>query len=208
MKKKLFTRKKTRQKNAFIYLPIVTLLLVGTLYYLSLSYSPKWNFKWEGIRKEVKDSIIALDVYGEIAFDNRTQSGRKIQQFYRQKWILKNANNKELLKLLEYPSGTVKAMAYQGLVHSPKVKKYPLFKKSLNDTLTFVFYQSGCTGSGVMLSEYVINFISRLSNEVPPILNPPKIDITSEEKKEILALLEEKKSKETYYQQEFYKTIK
>ncbi len=207
MKKKLFKRK-SKSKKVTPYLPILTFLVVVGMYYFSIIYSPKWNFKWEGIRKEIKDSIIALDDYGEITSYAVGYSGHTPQQYHRQNWLLKNTTVSEFKKLIEYPSGVVKGIAYEGLLRNLEVKKYPLFKKSLNDTLTFVFYASGCSSDGFMLSDYVINFISRLSKEVPPSPNSPKMEITDKEKTEILALLEERKTKEKYYKKEFFKVLK
>ncbi|WP_442267051.1 hypothetical protein ACSIGC_04960 [Tenacibaculum sp. ZS6-P6] len=200
-------RKCPRQKMNH-FLPIITFVFVCSMFSFSIYYTPKWNFKWKGIRNEIKDSIIALDTYGTITGSAVGYAGRTPQQFYRQKWILKNATSSELYSLLDYPDGTAKAIAYEGLMYNPKVKKYPLFKRSLNDTLTFVFFQYGCEGSGAMLSDYVINFIANVDKEVPPRYNPPEIKLSEDEKDEILKLFYKRKAKENYYKKEFYKTLK
>ncbi|SNR15117.1 hypothetical protein [Tenacibaculum jejuense] len=201
-------KRKPNIKETSSLFPIVTFFCVAILFIFSNFYTPKWNFKWKGIRNEIKDSIIALDTYGTITGDAVGYAGRTPQQFYRQKWILKNATPSELYNLLDYPSGAVKAIAYEGLMYNPKVKKYPLFKRSLNDTLTFVFSQYGCEGSGAMLSDYVINFIANIDKGVPPRYNPPEIKLSEEEKDEILKLFYKRKAKENYYMKEFYKTLK
>lgn len=203
-------KKKKRYKYKLIhFFPVITLLFVSSMFSFSSYYTPKWLFTWEGIRKEVKDSVQKFDKYGEICFDSTNQFGYRLQNYFTHQWILKNATPNELFDLLDYPDGTVKAIAYEGLMYNPKVKKYPLFKRSLNDTLSFVFFNSGCEDTGVMLSDYVINFISDIDKSIPPRYdyNPPKIELSIEEKEEILNLFYKRKAKESYYKKEFYNTL-
>ena len=130
-------RKKQATQKLSFYHPILTFMIVGTLFAFSNYYSPKWHFNWEGIRKEVKDSIIAFDKHGWIDYTDQDQIARH-------RWILKNVKLSEFNKLLNYPSGEVKAMSYVALMKQKEVEKYSLFKKSLNDTLTFVTVSAGC----------------------------------------------------------------
>ncbi|WP_299714985.1 hypothetical protein [uncultured Tenacibaculum sp.] len=202
-------RKYPRQKIIH-FLPIITFVFVCSMFSFSSFYTPKWMFKWKGIRKEIKDSVQKFDRYGEICFDSTNQFGYKLQNYFTHEWILKNATPSELYNLLDYPDGTVKAIAYEGLMYNLKVKKFPLLNRSLNDTLSFVFFSSGCEGTGVMLSDYVINFIANIGKGVPPRYdyNPPEIKLSEDEKDEILKLFYKRKSKENYYRKEFYKTLK
>ncbi|CAM1344524.1 hypothetical protein [Tenacibaculum amylolyticum] len=201
-------KKKHNTQQLPYLLPILTFLMVGFLFIISNSYTPKWNFKWKGIRKEVKDSVQRLDRIGEISSDSISQYGYRLDSYFIHKWLIENVKPLEFYKLLDYPNGTVKAVAYEGLMYNNKVKKYPLFMKSLNDTLAFVYYRSGCIGSGAMLSDYVINFITNIDHQAPPKYNPPIIELTLEEKEEILTLFKKRKAKEKYYFEEFYKIIR
>lgn len=198
-------------KEFKIFLPVLTILIVGVLYFLSYSYSPKWNFNWKGIRPEIKDSIKSLDEYGEITSNAVGYSGRTPNQWHRQHWILKNANKEEFLKLIEYPSGTVKAIAYEGLLRDEKFDhKFDLITKSLNDTLTFVHYSFSCGGTAFMLSDYVINFIGNINNELPPtnIKDYPKLNLSKKQLASINNTFRMRKEKLDYYKKEYLKTIK
>jgi hypothetical protein len=124
-------KKKKRHKNKLNFLPIITLGIIGFIYFLSVSYSEKWNFEWKGIRKEIKDSIQALDKFGNLTSEFAGYNMNTPKQWHRQNWLRKNINTFELLKLTEYPSGTVKGFAYEELLTKPNIEKYELYKKTL-----------------------------------------------------------------------------
>ena len=195
----MFQKKKKRtHRGKTNFLPILTLFLVALLYFISTSYSEKWNFKWTGIRKNIKDSILALDKYGGLTGPAVGYSGRTPNQWYRQKWLLENATENELYELTDYPSGTVKGLAYSGLILKSSANKYDLYQKSLNDTLAFVYHTSGCIEAGFMLSEYTIDFIGRENIK----------DLSSEQRKKIMTLYSERLSKKEFYKEEYYKLLK
>lgn len=194
-----------------IFLPILTIFIVGVLYFTSFSFSKKWSFNWKGIRSNIKDSIKTLDKYGEITSYAVGYSGRTPNQWHRQNWILKNITRKELLKLIDYPSGTVKAIAYEGLLRDEGfTNKFNLINKSLNDTLTFVHYTSSCSGTGFMLSDYVINFIGNVKKSLPPSESKdfPKLNLSKKQIELINSEFEKRKEKLQYYKKEYLKTIK
>lgn len=201
-------KKRVNEKtNWNIYLPILSMIFVAILFAYSNFYTEKWNFDWKGIRNEIKDSIELLDRSGEITFDKTDFSGRKVIEWYRQKWLLENVNELELVKLTDYPSGTVKAIAYEGLIRKSDVDIFPLLEKSLNDTLTFVHYQSGCIVTSIMLSDYLFSYLTNLNDELPPIQNPLEIKLTEKQKSEIVSLFKKRKSKEDYYKEEYFKRL-
>jgi hypothetical protein len=199
---KMLFKKKKRHKNKLNFLPIITLGIIGFIYFLSVSYSEKWNFEWKGIRKEIKDSIQALDKFGNLTSEFAGYNMNTPKQWHRQNWLRKNINTFELLKLTEYPSGTVKGFAYEELLTKPNIEKYELYKKTLNDTLTFVHYTSGCIGNRFMLSEYAIKVVPNFRNY------ELKNQLTNEQVIEIENLLEKRMSKEKFYKKEYYKRIK
>ncbi|RXP52473.1 hypothetical protein EC396_11225 [Lutibacter sp. HS1-25] len=170
-------------------------------------YTEKWSYDWKGIRPQIKDSIIELDKYGELTSKSVGVAGITPQQWHRQNWIIENSKESELLKLTDFPSGTVKGIAYEGLLKKDYLKQYDLFKKVLNDTLTFVHYQSGCFSNGFMLSDYIISYKTIIEN---PELNqnPININLTDSEKKEIIKLMKKRKEKEGFYKEEYLKRLK
>ncbi|MFD1062065.1 hypothetical protein ACFQ1Q_02305 [Winogradskyella litorisediminis] len=195
-------RKTNRRKTKMNYIPLFSLGIIFLLLSFTFSHSYVNNFNWNGIRSEIKDSIIEFEKYGSITSKYVGYAGKTPQQWYRQNWLNENLNEKELSKLTEYPNGSVKGLAYWNLIKNKKVEKKELFEKALNDTLAFVHYQSGCIGTGFMLGEFVVSFVPATENiELKEILN-------KKERKEILNLLEKRKMKENFYKKEYYKTLK
>ncbi len=202
-------------KKLKIYISIIIIFIVGVLLFISFSYSKKRSFNLEGIRTEIKDSIKKIDKCGKIVSNAVGIFRITPSQWYTQQWILQNASREEFLKLTDYPSGAVKAIAYEGLLRDKKFEgKIDLINKSLNDTLTFVFYQCGCIETGLMLSDYVINHIGNLNNEFRNIKDDefPKFNFSDNQIEVIKSKFRKRKRKRKrnleYYKKEYYKTIK
>jgi hypothetical protein len=195
-------KKINRRKTKINYVPLFSLGIVFLLLLFTFSHSYVNNFNWNGIRANVKDSIIAFEKHGSITSKYVGYAGKTPPQWYRQNWLNENLTEKELSKLTEYPNGSVKGIAYWNLLKNEKVSKKELFEKALNDTLAFVHYQNGCLGTGFMLGEFVVSFVPSTENiSLKEILN-------KKERKEILKLLEVRKEKKQYYQKEFLKTLR
>ena len=199
----MFFKRKYRQKRRPIKIIGKPFLSVFFLFFLLLhfsfssSYDKSWNFDWSGIRPQVKDSILALKKYGNISFGTRGNGRIETKQFNRQEWISKYVFDSELIELLDYPDGTVKGLSFQILLKKQKKLKYKLLKKALNDSLTFVHFQMGCVGSGIMLNEYLSFFaFDEFQNKDFTHL---KDGLTEKQFLEIKALYIERKSKEDYY---------
>ncbi len=184
------------------YIPLFSLGIVFLLLSFTFSHNYVNNFNWNGIRTNVKDSIIAFEKYGSITSKYVGYAGKTPQQWYRQKWLNENLNENELIKLTEYPNGTVKGIAYWNLFKNKKVDKKELFEKALNDTLAFVHYQSGCLGTGFMLGEFVVTYLPMKEN-----ISLNEI-LSKKERKGILKILAIRKEKENFYKKEYYKTLK
>lgn len=195
-------RKINRRKTKMNYIPLFSLGIVFLLLSFTFSHNYVNNFNWNGIRTNVKDSIIAFEKYGSITSKYVGYAGKTPQQWYRQKWLNENLNENELIKLTEYPNGTVKGIAYWNLFKNKKVDKKELFEKALNDTLAFVHYQSGCLGTGFMLSEFVVTYLPIKEN-----ISLNEI-LSKKERKRILKILAIRKEKENFYKKEYYKTLK
>ena len=91
-------------------------------------------------------------------------------------WVMKNATEHELLKLTKYPNGTVKAIAYEGLLRKKSFdKKAELTLKALKDTTYLLNYQSGCIGWNRKIGDYLIQDILMIDDQIPP---PPSEMVT------------------------------
>lgn len=160
--------------NRAIVLPIGTLTIVGLIFFLSSAYEPSWTFNWQEIRPEIRDTVELIERYGSVTSGIVGYSGETPQQWHRRRWLMKNATEGELKKLIDYPSGTVKAIAYEGLIRKENSDKYKLINQALNDTTTFFNYQSGCEGFAMMIGEYLVENVIPISDRVPP-LPPEKV---------------------------------
>jgi hypothetical protein len=191
-------RKKKRAHHKMNIFPLVSLFFIGALFVLSTSYSEKWIFKWQGIRTEIKDSIQALDKYGVLT-SKFVVHGRASNQWHRQNWLQKTIHTHELIKLTEYPSGTVKGFAYSELMRISEIEKYPLYKEILNDTLSFVLYSPGHSTANFMLSEFTLQYTLNFEN-----LDLKK-QLTDLQFKEIDSLLKLRLRKKDFYRRLYEK---
>ena len=154
--------------NRAIVLPIGTLAIVGLIFFLSSAYEPSWTFNWQNIRPEIRDTVRLIEKYGSVTSGVVGYAGKTPQQWHRRRWLMKSATEDELTKLIDYPSGAVKATAYEGLMRRENPDKFKLMNQALNDTTTFFNYQSGCVGLPMMLGEYLVENVIPISDRVPP----------------------------------------
>ncbi len=119
-------------------------------------YEPDWHFDWQGIRPEVKNTVLEVKDRG-VDHIYSGEAGGISTQYKKQQWLLKYATADELQKLTAYPDGTVKVIAYEGLLKDPSVKdKASIVLNVINDTVTKVYYTIGCIGDRTDVSEYVM----------------------------------------------------
>lgn len=155
-----------------VILPLLTIVVIGSLFAVSLYFEKSWIYDWHGIQSDIKDSI-------KIAKNEGISSGvigygaRKPVQFDRRHWIMKNASESELLKLTKYPNGTIKAIAYEGLIRKQDFKnKTELILKAINDQEYPIHYQSGCIGQEMYIGQYLVDFVLLIGENSPP--PPPR----------------------------------
>ncbi len=153
--------------NLAIVLPIGTSAIAGLVFLLSIVYKPNWIFNWQEIRPEIRDTIRLIEKCGHVTSRTVGYAGKTPQQWHRRKWLMKNATKDELTKLTEYPNGTVKATVYEGLIKKENSDKYKLLKQALNDTSTFVMFQSGCLVRPKMIGEYLAENVIPISDRIP-----------------------------------------
>lgn len=146
--------KKKRKSFASVF-PMITILGMSIISLCSY-YEPDWHFDWNGIRPEIKDTILVAKNH---SIDDRYTgyAGRISNQYLRQQWLMNHASAYELQKLTEYPNGAVKAIAYSGLFQNASVKdKTSIALKAIQDTVSKIYYTSGCTGDQMNLSQYIM----------------------------------------------------
>ncbi|WP_408038789.1 hypothetical protein [Tenacibaculum amylolyticum] len=154
-----------------MFLPVLSIIGIGIIFIISLFYEKSWTYNWSEIRQQIKDSVRIAEhdgiSSGVVGYD-----ARKPAQFDRRHWIMKNATTSELLKLTEYPNGTIKTIAYEGLIRKREYKnKNALILKAIADTEYPIHYQSGCVGSSMNIGEYLVDVVLQIGDNSPP---PPK----------------------------------
>ena len=157
------------KRNRFsIVFPILTIIGIGFIIAIVTNYQPNWTYSWNGIRKEIKDSIQVAELYGITSGIGGMGVSTK-REVDRRKWIMKNATQSELLKLTEYPNGTVKAIAYEGLLRRKDfTNRTELTLKAIKDTTYLLDYQSGCIGWSREIGEYLIQDVLAIDDQIPP----------------------------------------
>ncbi|MBE9577252.1 hypothetical protein [Flavobacterium proteolyticum] len=180
---------KNRKYRFSIAIPILTIIGIGIVTVFSAYYEKKWSFNWSEIRGKIKDSIKIAEIHGiSNGVGGNGMSTEK--EVNRRRWIMENATDKELLNLIEYPNGTIKAIAYEGLLRRNEFKwKTELTLKAINDTIYRVDYQSGCLSSNRLIGEYLIEDVLMIDERMPVSRNLIKIDFefNEDDKKKILS---------------------
>ncbi len=164
------TERHNKKRNRFsIVFPILTIIGIGIVTVLSSGYEKSWSYNWNGISDQVRDSIKVAE-YGGISSGWVGIAPKKPKQYDRRFWIMKNASESELLKLTEYPNGTIKTIAYEGLIRKKSFdKKSELILKALDDNEFTIEYASGCTGMPMRISEYLVDYVLFINDKSPPL---------------------------------------
>ncbi|TYA71971.1 hypothetical protein [Seonamhaeicola marinus] len=189
--------KRNKTRGFSILFPALTIISIASISILSSFYEKSWSFRWNDIRKPIKDSIeVALwSGYTKgIGPNGRHYTKAKNTRF----WIMNNASTKELLQLTDYPNGTIKALAYEGLIKRPDYnEKENLLVKSINDNDYKVYFSAGCTGIEIEICEYLIQFELQIDPKSPRFVDPPfeKHDLSQAEINRVLDLFYQRKIK-------------
>lgn len=186
--------------------PFITVVVLGSFFYFSSAYKPNWIYNWDGIRPEIKDTVKSMENYGYVTSRAIGYSGKTPQQWHRRKWFMKYATDAELIKLIDYPNGAVKATAYEGLIKRGNQNNYNLFIKALNDTTTFLTFVLGCEGDYVMLSEYLIEIAFHIRENSPQPIKElyQNSGLTDIEIKQINSIYKERIDKKWSYFEKYY----
>ena len=192
---KINRRKNNKRNKLSILLPILTIVGIGFIVVLTSGYEKSWEFSWSGIERNIKDSISVYEIRN--ISSGIGGNGKAIpEEIESRKWIMKNANESELMKLTEFPNGNMKAIAYEGLLRKKEFKnKNELIENAINDTIYSVYYDSGCTGMKMGIGEYLIQNVLMIDNRIEPFSAELITDFgfTELEKKEILTKFHNRK---------------
>ncbi|MBO3697106.1 hypothetical protein [Roseivirga sp. E12] len=177
-----------KRNHLSIIFPIITVVGIGITLVLSSAYDENWFYNWDGIRKEIKDSIKAVE-YNWVTERAFSSEETKTVQIHQQFWIMNNASEKELLKLTEYPNGTVKTIAYEGLIRRKGFEtKADLLIKAINDNDHSVYLQVGCEAIPMSIGRYLVEFILQIDDRSPPFAGErPNFGLTRADEKRVLA---------------------
>jgi len=149
------------------------------------------------------DSIKRVEDFGKITGGAIGISGITPPEFYTRLWIMQNATPSELRSLMEYPNGTIKATAIEGLIRGETSNKLDLFRMALEDTTTFVNFQSGCIAEPMTIGEYLGAEVLGIGRFSPPNLQSAarRLECTEQELKLLVPILHEREEKKwSYYE--------
>jgi len=153
-----------KEKRFLFIFPILIIIGVGCVLTFSLLYKKSWTYNWTDIRKQIKDSTKIAE-YSLISSGTSIYYSNRPKEFDRRLWIMKNATELELIKLTEYPNGTIKTIAYEGLMRKKKFdKKFDYILKAIDD----VKYPVYVAETKMNISDYLIDFVLYIDKNSPP----------------------------------------
>ena len=180
--------------------PVTSITIISILICISSTYKPAWIYNWDTIRSAIKDSTQHLESYGSITSGIVGYSGITPQQYHRRHWLMNTATEDELMQLTTYPSGVVKATAYEALLKKSSTRKFELLTNALSDSTSFLYFESGCEGEIMILGEYLMENVLYISHKNPSkIINQKKLNVTDTQLAQIDYLYKELKSKKWIY---------
>lgn len=176
---------KKHKKQIFNLIPFFGFfIIIFTI--LFIFSNDQYRFKWESISKPIKDSISEYE-FNSISSGIGGNGADFSFEVKKREWIMLSSSISELEKLKTHPSGTIKAIAYEGLLRKENYrKKYELVIESFKDS-SIVYYQSGCLSTGIPLNEYLVNYVLGLSISKLPQANKVNFGFTDIEEKSIIS---------------------
>ena len=175
-------------KRFAISFPLLSIICVGILTILSSFYEKNWTYNWNGINPNLKDSIKVAEIRG-ITSGVGGMGRSTLAEVQRRQWIMSTATKSELQKLTKYPNGTVKAIAYEGLIRKENVHdKADLIIEAINEKDYLISYQMGCAGTRMELGEYLMTFVLEFDRKYYRQSEAKDFGITEKEKEKIIAI--------------------
>ncbi len=205
-------RRKSQIRRRVLLFPTITFVLVGLLLLISQFYildTPSWTFNWTGIRPEIRDSVKLDrgDYFGRYVCDN-FYNRHCLQYQNRREWVMQNATNQELVKLMNHPEPIIKAMAHEGLLRKENTDHYWILESSFIDTTTFLFTTNG-HDLPMLIGDYLIERVLCVSDRIPMPApsnqRPLSSNLTDEELIKILKLYNYHFDKKQVYYNAYFK---
>lgn len=184
--------KNIKKEKSINFIPILGFSIILFSVFLIFS-SESFKFNWSEISKPIKDSIskyenesISSGIGGN-GIDLSDEVNTRMR-------IMSLSTISELIRLKEHPSGTIKAIAYEGLLRKKEFsKKYELVLEAINDS-SIVYYQSGCLSTGIPLNEYLMDYVLGLRISKLPLANKVNFGFTEMDEEKLILEYYKKKN--------------
>ncbi|MFT4602889.1 MAG: hypothetical protein ACI857_003076 [Arenicella sp.] len=164
-------RNKKKGSRYAIAFPVIAIVIGGFFLTFSSFYEKSWMYNWDGISQPIKDSVLVTEHHINSFGNGRIEAKRPIK-YDRNRWIMKNATEEELLKLIEYPNGTIRTIAYEGLMRNPEFDdKYNLFLMAISDKEYSIEFSGGCLNYDMYIGTYLMNYIVPIGGDFPALKN-------------------------------------
>lgn len=184
--------KKQSNRNVLLFV-ISMIIIIGVTAFFLFQVNEK-ELLWNGVRSEIKEKVevaqhdlTSLDFL--LAKDSVSAHRKRSEE------IMSKATVSELLKLTKHSSGTIRAIAYEGLIRRSEFEdKEKLILEAISDSVYFVGLDTGCESTDVTLGAYLIDYVLQLNNERPPFpIEKQDFGLTESQEKRILTVFRTKK---------------
>ncbi|MBI1226415.1 MAG: hypothetical protein GC192_14375 [Bacteroidetes bacterium] len=149
--------------------PIVGVALTAMLlFHFNLHHRNSWGFSFSNLEQDLRGEIRWLEDYGETLWINDSLKLLVVEK----RGKIKRASSKDLLQLIGYKDGYIKALAFEGLCERRDKHLYESVMSILDDTSSYVEAPLGHSTYPTPIGEYcVVNVLSMQIPNAPP---PPK----------------------------------
>ena len=183
-------------KNLYLAVNILIIGSISGILTFSSFYQPHWGFNWDHIRPEIKDSLEVIKRGMLINWKPNDNWLNRKKYWQRQAWLASYGTTNELTRLLEYPDGKIKTIAYKGLIAKNAGSDFELINKALTDTSYYVSMGDGHRSSTFFIGTYLVEWVYDIDQEWPGI--PPEhiqaIDLTPDELEKTVKLFQKIKA--------------
>tara|TARA_B100001115_G_scaffold181357_1_gene175392 strand:- start:867 stop:1436 length:570 start_codon:yes stop_codon:yes gene_type:complete len=153
--------------NRWVY-SFGSLLLLSFFLLYQLSFEEYRWVNWENFNPDLKEIVLAIEKRG-LSSGIGAEGISTEWELKEQKQLVQLSTAPELMFLKDYPNGSIRSLAYHGLILS---SEYPLKKKFLEeaakDTIYQVDYQAGCLAYEMTIPEYLLNIVFKEEYDMLP----------------------------------------
>lgn len=145
-----------------VLLPMFSVITVGFLLALGITYDYEKANAWRGIRPEVKDTMLALVDYGDLNYQSLAYYASLSPQWSRIQWFVNYGTRSEMLKLSNHPNPGIKKVAYEAMLKRGYIN-YDLILKSFQEPNLELSYMEGFIPKQIFLGDYLMNQVLKIS---------------------------------------------